>query len=102
MNLDYFKESIFDELCGAEDYIKNAIEIKPMNPSWSKTLVEMSSAELSHAANLFKMYQEYYKLLTDSYKEVPMAMKEFNKDIIDRYTEMSAKVRHIHDLYAKI
>lgn len=102
MNLDYFKEAIFDELHGAEDYIKNAIEIKPMNPSWSKMLVEMSAAELSHAANLFKMYQEYYKLLTDSYKEVPMAMQEFNKDIVDNYTAKASKVRHIHDLYAKI
>ena len=102
MDLEYFKEHIHDELCGAREYICNAIEIKPMNASWSKMLVEMSSAELMHAQNLYKMFQEYYKLLTDSYKETPNYIKELADDISEDYTTNYSQVKYIHELYGKI
>lgn len=102
MDLNYFKEHIEEELCGAKEYIKNAVEVKPMNQSWSKMLVEMSAAELSHANNLYKMFQEYYKVLTDSYKETPKYIKEINSCVQDLYTEMYSSVKYMHDLYAKL
>ena len=46
MNAEWFKDHICEELDGAEEYIRHASEIKPMQADWSKDLVAMSAAEL--------------------------------------------------------
>ena len=64
MDAYYFKEHIEEEIEGSIEYIKRAIEIKPMSQSWSKMFVDMSSAELEHAKNLHKMFEEYYQKIS--------------------------------------
>ena len=101
MDVQYLKEHICEEIDGAKDYIKRAIEIKPMNPVWSKTLVNMSSMELDHATNLRKMFDEYYNKLSSSYETMPDYMIEAKECVDEVCTEEYAKVRYLHELYSK-
>lgn len=99
MDAYYFKEQIHDELHGAKAYIKRAIEFKAMNPTWAKTFAEMSAGELEHASHLYKMFQEYYSKLASTYEKIPEYIEEINCCILDEYTECSAKVKYLHDMF---
>lgn len=98
MDAFYFKEQIEDELFGAKCYIKKALEIKPISPSWTKMFVEMSAAELKHAEYLFKMFGEYYQQMKNTYKEVPRYIQDINTEITEIYTDDVAKIRLMHDM----
>lgn len=102
MNIEYFKDQIKDELDGARCYIKNAIEIKAMNQSWAKTFMEMSAAELTHATNLYKMFEEYYGIISKSYeKGVPDYIEKTRNEIVDMYTECGAKIKYMHEMFSR-
>lgn len=101
MDVKYFKEQIADELSGAKCYIKKAIELKPMAPTWSKMLVEMSSAELKHAEYLYKMFTEYYQKISSTYNEVPKYIDDARTEIVDMYAEETVKVQAMHTMYAQ-
>lgn len=101
MDLEYFKEHIKEELEGAEDYIKRAIEIRAMDSTWAKTLVEMSANELQHASYLFKMFEEYYTIMQKEFKEVPKYVQELRSCIADMYAEKSAMVKLMHEMYSR-
>lgn len=60
MNARYFKEQICEELDGASQYLKKAIDCYKTHPDWSKQFAEMSEAEQHHATNLYKMFIEMY------------------------------------------
>lgn len=100
MNVHYFKEHIADELEGSKEYVKRALEIKPMSPSWGKLFLEMSAAELEHAKNLYEMFQEYYKRIADTYDKVPKYIEEGKAEIEDMYAECSAKIKYMHSMYS--
>lgn len=99
MNIDYFKEKIEEELEDSKDYIKRAIEIKAMSPAWAKTLYNMSADELTHATNLYKMFSEYIAKLSASYKELPTYIDDANYDVTEMFTECSAKIKSMHEMY---
>lgn len=99
MNVWYFDKQIPDELNGAKDYIKRAIEIRPMHSAWAKELAEMSSNELEHATNLYKMYQEYYGKMAESYATVPEYIEESYTKITEEFTKCSAEIKYLHDMY---
>lgn len=99
MDIYYFKDQLMDELEGAKMYIKNALEIRPMNQQWSKTLLEMSVEELKHAMNIFKMAEEYYKLMKDSYTNVPKYIKETYDSIVECYTEECSSIKVMQEMY---
>lgn len=99
MNSEYFKEHIEEELEGALDYIKQAIEIKPMNSSWAKDFAEMSKNELEHASGIYEKYGEYYGKLAKSYDMVPDCISEMWHDTATMYAELSAKVLHMHEMF---
>jgi hypothetical protein len=101
MDLAYFKESLCDELDGAEEYVMNALEIKPMSPSMAKTFLEMSATELTHATNLYKMAEEYYSNLEKAYTNVPDHFKEIRNFIVEKYTKRYAEIKYMHELYNK-
>lgn len=99
MDIYYFKDQIFEEIEGAKQYIKNALEIKPMNAEWAKRFYEMSLDEMKHAASLFKMSEEYYKIMSNTYSEVPKYIKTTYEDIVNKYTEMGSLVKAMQDMY---
>ncbi len=99
MNVDYFKEHIQEELHGAKDYIKQAIEIRAMNPAWGKNFAEMSANELEHAGHLYRMFQEYYEKLSGTFKEMPKYIESICKEIDEEYVECTATVKYLHDIY---
>ena len=101
MDIYYFKDQICDELDGAKCYAKNAIEIKAMNTEWAKMFLEMSMAELDHASKLWKMSEQYYKIISDNYKTIPDYIEEVHKEIVNEYTEKSARIRYMHEMYNK-
>ena len=98
---EYFKAQIKDELCGSKDYIKRAIELKPMDVQWSKVFVEMSAAEMDHATNLYKLFMDYYKILSEKYSEMPTYIDEIKSDIIDMYSEMTLEIKNMHEMHKK-
>ena len=100
MDLEYFYDQIKDELCGAKQYIKFAIELKSMTSSWSKTLMQMSEAELSHASNLYNMAMNYVDRISEGFsKQVPSYVTEMRDKITECYTNKSAEVRMLHLMY---
>ena len=102
MDAYYFKKQIREELDGAEEYIKRAVEIRAMNSSWGKMFVDMSSNELEHAAHLFKMFEEYYQKLYESNGEnMPKYIKDIKDCIDEMYMEEGAKIRLMHEMYSK-
>lgn len=99
MNLVYLKEHICEELDGAVEYIKRAIEIKAMDPSWAKMFYEMSSQELMHAGYLYKMATDYYNKVTGAFSEPPTYMESCMDEATDIYTERTALVKRMHEMY---
>lgn len=100
MNVWYFKTQIPDELHGAKDYIKRAIEIRPMHSPWAKELVEMSAAELDHATKLYKMFQEYYAKMQQEYpKEMPEYIEQAYKEVSDEFMKCSTEIKSLHEVY---
>lgn len=101
MNQVYLKEHLCEELEGAKEYIRRAIEIKAMDPSWGKMFYDMSVQELSHADNFFKMFQDYYKKVTSVYKEPPDYMEECMDEIVKMYTEEHSAIKAMQDMYSR-
>lgn len=101
MDISYFKDQIEDELCGAKDYIKRAIETKATNPLWAKQFVEMSAAEITHATSLYNMFNEYYKTITSTYNEIPKYLEETKHEIVEMYTDCIPKIKIMHEMFGK-
>ena len=101
MTLEYFHDRICDELSGAEDYVKFAMEVRAMDASFGKQFVEMSATELSHAETLFKMFEQYYAQATKAFSTVPEHMSKMRKCIVDKYMDGYAKVKAYHEAYNK-
>ena len=99
MDFDYFKDQICEELDGSIAYIRHALEIKAMSPSWAKTLVDMSEAEMNHAKNLYKMFEEYYAKVSEKYDTVPKYIESYMADISECYSEKVMKIDHLHKMY---
>ena len=101
MNAEYFEEHIYEELNGACDYIKKAIELKAMDPAMSKIFADMSAAELNHATQLHKMFGEYYAKVVGTYKEEPEYLVKIKDEIEEVFPEKSAKILLMHEMYKK-
>lgn len=101
MNAEWFKEHICEELDGAEEYIRHAIEIKPMQADWAKELVAMSAAELEHAAKLRKMFDQYYKIVSGVYKIVPDYITDDYDCIATKYDKRVSEIKRMHEMYSK-
>lgn len=101
MDMEYFKKQIIEELDGAKDYAKRAIEIKPMNATWGKTFIAMANAEIDHATKLHTMMQELYTIMKGAYTEMPDYVDEAYHTAIEEFTEGSAKAKYMIDMYSK-
>lgn len=101
MDLEYFKDKICEELDGAKEYVKNALEIKAMVPAWGKMFIDMANAEIQHATYLYKMADEYCSTTAKAYTEMPQYMLDLKEEIVDEYMEKSALVKHMIEMYNK-
>lgn len=98
LDLEYFKCQIEDELEGAMQYAQYALETKSKHSDWSKMFVEMGNAEIQHADDLWKMFEEYYNSITEAYREVPQNFKDTYDCVISYYTENRAKAKYMLSL----
>lgn len=101
VNTEYFKNKIMDELEGAKCYIMNALELKSSHLSWAKTLFDMASIEMAHAANLYRMYEEYYTELQTAYDTMPDYLEECHTEMVTRYAKCVSKLRYMQELYSR-
>lgn len=100
--LEHFQHQILDELEGAKHYIQMAMESRASHPAWAKMFVDMSSAELGHASNLYKMFNEEVEGLRKVYTNgLPDYIQNIVSDVTKNYTECYAKVKYMHDAYNK-
>lgn len=101
MEIEHREQQLKGELDGAEEYIRLAIEIKPMNADWSKELVGMSAAELDHAGRLWKMFDQYHKIVAGSYKVIPDYIEEDYCYVEDKYDKRVECIKKLHEMYSK-
>lgn len=101
MDCDYFKSHIKEELDGAKDYAKAALELKSTNPSWSNQFLTMCTQELTHAKNFYDMFIEYYSNAVKPYKEIPQYFRDKHQDILDMYTECASTVKWLQEQVSK-
>ena len=99
MDLEYLYNHISEELEGSKEYIKIAIELKPMTEAWSKKFYTMSMEEHAHAANFYAMFNEYCSKLSESFVEMPEYVADMRKDIVDKYIECTAKIKSMWEIY---
>lgn len=96
MDLIYLCGQIDDELYGARDHIKHAIELKPMNQEFAKNFAQMAETEKDHALKIYSMLNTYVEKLESGYRETPSEMraliettrKTFNEEI-EKYIGLS-------------
>lgn len=60
MHPKWFKDEICEELQGAAEYWKCAIDTMKARPEWSKKFAKMAHMEQEHATCLYKMFVEMY------------------------------------------
>ena len=105
MTISEFRAEICDELEGACNYIKRAIAIRMSYPAWAKRYAEMSAAELEHASNLYKMFEEYFENVIKDFSENQRAampwLSEARNEIVEMYTDKYHKVKTMHELFNK-
>ena len=100
MDAYYFKDHIFEELDGAKHYMTKAVECKADGLAWAKTFAEMAMAELDHAANLFKMFNDYYKTFDDR-EDLRSYMEPFREELVADYLRYSSQIKYMHEMYGK-
>ena len=101
MDAYYFKEHIIDELDGAKHYIEKAVECKADGfTPWAEMFKKMSAAELEHAENLFKMFNDYYKQFDDK-PDLRSYMEPFREELTCDYLRYSSQIKYMHEMYTK-
>lgn len=99
--LEYFKKLMCEELDGAKEYIKLALEFKATYPEWAKMFFDMSANELTHATHIYKMAEMSHKETIQAYKDSPEYISDMWECIVDKYAKCSAKIKYMHEMYNK-
>lgn len=102
MDLVYFCNQIDNEISGAKDYIKKAIEIKPMNPDWAKQFSSMSEAEKDHALKLYTMMNTYVAKLEAGYRETPKYIRKATECARDSFSKGVEELALFYSAYEKL
>ena len=100
MDIYYLKEHMCEEFEGAEDYLKQALNLREVNAEWSKNFYDMGKVELDHAMNLYKMLNQHYREL-DADPSLSGYMRPFKDEIDDSYMEKSGAVRAMMETYTR-
>lgn len=95
IDICYYIHQIDEEIDGAKDYIKRAISYKTDHPDWAVLYYKMSEAELNHASNLMKIFEDdFNKNKTDD----PIYISVHN-ELSNNYVEKTTIVKHMFDIY---
>lgn len=96
MNPRYFKEQICDELEGAVDYLKKALDTFAAHPEWAEQFRDMADMEQEHATTLYKMFMELYT------EEMPKAawMESMRDGIMDCFSKYMRKIENCKATYS--
>lgn len=95
MTARYFKEQICEELEGACDYLKKALDTFAAHPEWAEQFRDMADMEQEHATILYKMFMELYT------KELPKAawMSSMRDCIMDCFSKYMRKIEDLKSTY---
>ncbi len=102
MDICYYNTQLKDELDGAMDYLYKAMHCKKNHPNWAAIYIKMSSAELEHAANIIKIFEEDYKLSTADMETIPQCIVDVRTTLLDMYAEFSAKTKYLQETYERL
>ena len=103
MDAHWFKDHIEEELDDACLYAKKAIEIKPMKAEWSKQLSTMATEEMEHAGYLYKMFNTYYTIMAETYKDsIPEFIEDTKQCVDDMYLDRAPEIKVLLDMYSRM
>lgn len=98
MDIKYFYSQIMEELHGARDYAERALAVNTSHPDWSKMFAEMSTVELSHASNLFKIMSDYCNNNLKEDGTMPRWLCDTKTNTAEYLAEESAKIKRLHEM----
>jgi hypothetical protein len=99
MDLEYLYDHIQEELESSKEYIRLAIELKPMTEAWSKKFYSMSMEEHAHATNFYGMFNEYCSKLSGSFVEMPEYIRDMHREMVDKYTACTTTIKAMWEIY---
>ena len=102
MEFFYYNNQLKDELDGANNYARKAMYCKKDHPNQASMYLKMSAAELEHASMVMKIFEEDYKLSTESMEEIPQCISDMRKSLIDMYAEFASKIKYLHEMYERM
>lgn len=91
--IEYLSERTEEEIDGAEDYIKKALELKDSHPSISRVLYDISTQEMNHVNML---HGEVVKLIEQhrrEHGEPPAAMMAVYEYLHKRHINEANEVK---------
>lgn len=100
--IEYLHNQLCDELHGAHEYIKLAIELKATKPRWAMMYYDMANTELSHADNIKQMMEDQYNELVSTYGDnMPEYISTAKREAMEKYTSKYPIIKTMMDMYAR-
>ena len=91
--LNYLKDHIAEEIDGANDYMRKAVEHK--GTPCGETFMQLAKIETTHANALYRMFQKQEKPASMTDKEYAAILKE----ILDKFSDGMEKFEALKKLY---
>ena len=92
-------ELIEEELEGAENYARLAVEHKEENPSLASTFHEIATQEMHHVNMLHDRVAETIRKHRDQHGEPPAPMMAVYEYLHGKHIDKAAEVRRYLDMY---
>lgn len=97
MDIVNYIDTIRDELEGADSYIRKAIVCKSEHPTWASMYAKMSEAELVHAVDNVKIFEDDFKSQDADVQDV---LSGVHDSVISMYAEQSSRIKMMHQIYS--
>lgn len=92
---DYLRKHISEEIEGAIDYLKKAIELKADYPTIAEKFYRMSEMEVEHANCMTKIFNSLERQPSTTLSDY----SKMQEEIIDAYTTSMSKIENMKKLY---
>lgn len=97
--IKHLAEQIQDEVSGAEEYAKDALEYQLTDPELSKLYLELAKTEYSHVQKLHEQAVRKIKEAEERGVEPPQAMINRWDEIHSQMIEQMAQAKTYIDMY---